>query len=363
MQPHRYFNELDHWRNNAQRPHPIRHSPPGSPPMKPGDEKQDLFAVEGHRGWLEYTEDDSFEKDKDTAKKKLPAVSNAKILELTKMTDQLTERIPKQHQQRPKKKEQHTFASTEYLPSNSYPSPTRPSVSTPSPSRSERRLSWYKHLMKRDKGKGRATTDDEYSSNASSIDPRLHHPSVFGSESSHSSLHRRTSSDVPNRRRFSSDSDVPVILSSPESVHEEPEPIEIQEESSSGEEDEQQSLNSQDQEQELLFDYDALPDEVLGLLREYEKQGKMKIEEQQVKHYNNDDEEDEDAVDVSRLVTTIHDDESSVAWKRIATVRANRSDKAEFVKLVHLTDGNSMRNGYLLDLHVSMLGDNVDDEE
>ncbi|KAI9492570.1 hypothetical protein BDB00DRAFT_827986 [Zychaea mexicana] len=44
-------------------------------------------------------------------------------------------------------------------------------------------------------------------------------------------------------------------------------------------------------------------------------------------------------------------------------VQASRSDKAEFVKLVHLTDGNSMRNGYLLDLHVSMLGSEAEDEE
>ncbi|KAI9321461.1 hypothetical protein BX666DRAFT_982921 [Dichotomocladium elegans] len=51
--------------------------------------------------------------------------------------------------------------------------------------------------------------------------------------------------------------------------------------------------------------------------------------------------------------------------RKIATVRARQSDKEEFVKLIHLTDGNSMRDGYLLDLHVSMLGEsdeNMEDE-
>ena len=95
-----------------------------------------------------------------------------------------------------------------------------------------------------------------------------------------------------------------------------------------------------------MFDYDSLPDEVLGLLREYEKQGKMRIEEDRpIRNYKEDEEEDENAIDAARVLSTIHDDNSSVAWKRLALVRASPSDKAEFVKLVHLTDGNSLRNG------------------
>lgn len=65
----------------------------------------------------------------------------------------------------------------------------------------------------------------------------------------------------------------------------------------------------------MLFDYDTLPDEVLSLLREYEKQGKMEIVEKRVVHYSresqdSEDEEDEeedddeDALDASKLLTT-----------------------------------------------------------
>lgn len=64
----------------------------------------------------------------------------------------------------------------------------------------------------------------------------------------------------------------------------------------------------------LMFDYDSLPDEVLGLLKEYEKQGKMEIVEKRVsyirsqeKEEEEDEEEeeeddDEDVIDASQLV-------------------------------------------------------------
>ena len=120
-----------------------------------------------------------------------------------------------------------------------------------------------------------------------------------------------------------------------------------------------------------MLDYDALPPEVLGLLREYEKQGKIQMEERRVKmYYKNDDEEEEEEeeegdddtglVDVSELVSTVAapydnneggiDDNDSIMTKKIATVRASRSDRVEFVKLVHLTDGHSMKNGKLGDI-------------
>lgn len=64
----------------------------------------------------------------------------------------------------------------------------------------------------------------------------------------------------------------------------------------------------------------------------------------------------------------------------LAIVRASKSDNSDFVKLIHLTDGRSLRNGklngyyhviteltwdvvqqgYLLDLHVTMVEDSED---
>ncbi|KAI9492569.1 hypothetical protein BDB00DRAFT_430749 [Zychaea mexicana] len=290
MQPHRYFNELDHWRTVAQRPHPS--SPPLSPTMKSASSAAvetgktspaaaaaaDPFAVEGSRGWLEYapvseagtssmtlaTGAGTKTKDKrnnasssstaaaaaatsaanrthgDSQQKK--AVSNEDILNLTKMTAQLPDRTgggnsnnnnnsKKYHHDhrnnKPAKKER-TFASTEHLPSsvstnnnnnsssssnNVYPSLTRPSLSTPSPSNrnkinnnsnsssgsnNEHRRSWYKHFIKgRDKGKGRMDINETQqqqpttTSSASMIRDGSHH-----SSSNNSALTTNTGSSI-----------------------------------------------------------------------------------------------------------------------------------------------------------------------
>ncbi|KAI7851213.1 hypothetical protein BDC45DRAFT_228828 [Circinella umbellata] len=415
------------------------------------------------------------------------------------------------HHHRMETKKERTFASAEHLPTiistselnnmnNNNPSPTRPSLSTPSPSNrnahhnnNENRRSWYKHWMKRDKGKNRATIidnnetsvsmvrDPSYQSssnnsstmtttvpksdhNGESMDPTKqfmsahHHPiSVafpkvgMDSISDHHdsnrkfsisspiklekapTTHRRTSSEAqqhrigaialslsPNKkstkfqvqRRHSLDSvqtqDIP-LFSTPEFISnghdnnilgsdvlhhndtdlsddnnfKKSEDIESNTSSldiASAEEEEEEQEEAEEQQEEekrIMLDYDTLPSEVLGLLHEYEKQGKMQVEERRVKMYFKNDEEeedeDDDIVDGHELISTVlhpydHseeglDDNDSIMTKKIATVRASRSDRVQFVKLIHLTDGHSMKNGYLLDLHVSMLGDEIEDEE
>ncbi|KAG2220995.1 hypothetical protein INT45_004614 [Circinella minor] len=482
----------------------------------------DPFTMEGSRGWLEYGSPVSEKKSitKRTKSddshitleaKELLEVSNEDIINLTKMTAQLPDRnttgtssttttssssnnsnTPKHHHHhhRMETKKERTFASAEHLPTiistselnnmnNNNPSPTRPSLSTPSPSNrnthhnnNENRRSWYKHWMKRDKGKNRATTIDnnetsvsmvrdashQSSSNNSStmtttlpksdyncesMDPTKqfmsahHHPiSVafpkvgMDSNSDHpdynrkisisspiklertASTHRRTSSEAqqhrmgamalslsPNKksnkfqaqRRHSLDSvqtkDIP-LFSTPEFISngdnnnilgsdvlhhndtdlsddndfKKSEDIESNTSSidiASAEEEEEGQEEEQEEEKRIMLDYDTLPSEVLSLLNEYEKQGKMQVEERRVKMYFKNDEEeedeDDDIVDGHELISTVlypydHneeglDDNDSIMTKKIAIVRASRSDRVEFVKLVHLTDGHSMKNG------------------
>lgn len=143
---------------------------------------------------------------------------------------------------------------------------------------------------------------------------------------------------------------------------------------------------------QLMFDYDTLPDEVIGLLKEYEKMGKLEIKEgtvdtgrrsrMRVQHEEDEDEEDEEEeeeeeqgdetlIDPSKLISGVEDiletdaavkssgDNSSV--RRIAIVQASKHNTAEFVKLIHLAEDDALTSGPLVDLHVSLLGDQGED--
>lgn len=146
---------------------------------------------------------------------------------------------------------------------------------------------------------------------------------------------------------------------------------------------------------QLMFDYDTLPDEVIGLLKEYEKMGRLEIRESavnsnrrtdmQAEHEDGDgqddeeeeeegeeDEDDEAFIDPSKLIAGVRDilgtnaadqvdDDSRV--RRIAIVQASKNDTAEFVKLIHLAEDDALTSGPLVDLHVSLLGDQNDSHE
>lgn len=100
----------------------------------------------------------------------------------------------------------------------------------------------------------------------------------------------------------------------------------------------------------LMFDYDSLPDEVLGLLKEYEKQGKMEIVEKRVRYIRSQEKEEEedeeeeeddeeDVIDASQLVGGIplvydkpvgdsQSETESMVTRKIGKV-SNRKDKNE----------------------------------
>lgn len=71
-------------------------------------------------------------------------------------------------------------------------------------------------------------------------------------------------------------------------------------------------IESEETTKTLMFDYDSLPDEVHGLLKEYEKHGKMEIMEKRVRYIRSpgkeedeedeEEEDDEDVIDASQLV-------------------------------------------------------------
>ncbi|KAF7721680.1 hypothetical protein EC973_004301 [Apophysomyces ossiformis] len=138
MQPHRYFNELSHWRNASQRPQPQlkkntsperesttmpanRHShtafSPNDEEHHPDSTKQTLFPVDSNRGWLETTSvkvapslSSTYDRSHPSGRKSekeinaesrkaqdmLGAVSNEDIMKLTQMTQQPIE-MPRKH--------------------------------------------------------------------------------------------------------------------------------------------------------------------------------------------------------------------------------------------------------------------------
>ncbi|KAL0080428.1 hypothetical protein F4703DRAFT_1868674 [Phycomyces blakesleeanus] len=112
----------------------------------------------------------------------------------------------------------------------------------------------------------------------------------------------------------------------------------------------------------LLFDYDTLPSEITVLLKEYEREGRMRVRHNEttaVEEYDNSDTElDELEVISGGLLLT-----EEKHGRNIVEVQASSSDRIEFVKLVQLPDDMLVENGRLFDLHVSLLTDNCENEE
>ncbi|KAI8377933.1 uncharacterized protein BYT42DRAFT_362258 [Radiomyces spectabilis] len=138
--------------------------------------------------------------------------------------------------------------------------------------------------------------------------------------------------------------------------------------------------------QVLLFDYDTLPEEVVALINEYEKEGKVQMKERRIKDtdgsdrqtskdedendedeeldLDNEEDDEDDVIDAANIISGLytHANASPTDKKTIAVVQVDPKDKSEFVKLVQMTGEEVMDNGPLIDLHVSLLGP-VDDKE
>lgn len=121
----------------------------------------------------------------------------------------------------------------------------------------------------------------------------------------------------------------------------------------------------------FMFDNDSIPSEVQKLIDVYEGKGKAEIKEVIVKykHLNKDDEdmkdededdddEEEEMVDYSDLITNNYTSQTQKIRREIAVVTTSRSDNIEFTKLIPVSMEGSANDGPLMDLHVSLFGEN-----
>lgn len=114
-----------------------------------------------------------------------------------------------------------------------------------------------------------------------------------------------------------------------------------------------------------MFDYDSLPTEVKSIIDEYEQNGTATKKEMIVKANDVDDEEEEDeeddeyeSVDQKDVITGLVMEAISGKPRKIAIVSATATDTIEFKKLIQLSGDPD--NGPLLDLRISMFGDEGD---
>lgn len=128
---------------------------------------------------------------------------------------------------------------------------------------------------------------------------------------------------------------------------------------------------SQEKVETFMFDNDSIPSEVQKLIDVYEGKGKAEIKEVIVKykHLNKDDEdikeededdddEEEEMVDYSDLITNNYMSQTQKIRREIAVVTTTRSDNIEFTKLIPVSMEGSANDGPLMDLHVSLFGEN-----
>ncbi|KAG1466982.1 hypothetical protein G6F56_004590 [Rhizopus delemar] len=115
----------------------------------------------------------------------------------------------------------------------------------------------------------------------------------------------------------------------------------------------------------FMFDYDSLPTEVKSIIDEYEQNGTATKKEMIVKANDVDDEEEEDeeddeyeSVDQKDVITGLVMEAISGKPRKIAIVSATATDTIEFKKLIQLSGDPD--NGPLLDLRISMFGDEGD---
>ncbi|KAI9018016.1 hypothetical protein CLU79DRAFT_762660 [Phycomyces nitens] len=112
----------------------------------------------------------------------------------------------------------------------------------------------------------------------------------------------------------------------------------------------------------LLFDYDTLPSEVTGLLKEYERDGKLKIRHKAplaAEEYENSDTELDEVEIISSEPLSAEDRHD----RTIVQVQASSTDGIEFVKLVQLPEDMLVESGLLFDLHVSLVAEECDNDQ